>query len=772
MNPISPATNDVLTPHIPWLERFFAAPNGLDWADVAAGSETATLSETLRPWLKLLADEAQAAPIILPFVRDGKIAGWYAAARESDRTEELSTLLTAWFGMAWMSRFDRMAPTSTDPMATALRGAFGSTVFRFAGSDAAANRRIAGDLVALADLLAQRPPKPKVERRPVGTIRAEFDRALLIRDEGRAKALLDELAQSGRLNDENLRFLDVRLRAGLGLWPQIAHDHWLIKTLSELALPPQIIADLIEALYRTHLDPIEAGASPEAMLATFAEQVSGRYPRLFASRRGVRTPRVVKAFLLFERGQTTPNAQIVAELAALLPAVARNQAPFSTLAAPVEPLLPGVGMEAADDAFDDGQIDRAFEYYLSLPNSKKSLNRLVLCASMIGTADAIDRLIAKVDQAGDQIATLTAPNQAKFEILRTTRAAPVQQPAQIDEPVSVAADVSSISPIAAVHRPQDWLEWAVALRAGHPVPLAGDAPVTWDAASIASDAVRAQAFADDLGNIGGDSAIIARHAVPMIYNAFLGEEMTTGTTTKPIANTLFMLIAMDESLSQVDLSLLGNLLNHLLTAGLSDADYLSIVDVLSDVESRVGAYVNVAWSLDVAEALAVAPAPSLEAQAARQQLFWSIVTKAHGFAHRLRRDERHAFRILARDYDIELETLGSVGRAEEQEDGEALPDLSGKAIGIYTLTEAAGARAKSALEVMFPGVMITLNADTVATARLTSLAKNADYFVFAWRSSSHSAYYCIKDAMGEREPIMAMGKGTASIMRAVIDAVR
>ena len=280
----------MLTPHIPWLERFFAAPNGLDWADVAAGSETATLSETLRPWLKLLADEAQAAPIIVPFVRDGKIAGWYAAARDSDRTEELSTLLTAWFGMAWMSRFDRMAPNSTDPMATALRGAFGSTVFRFAGSDSAANRRIAGDLVALADLLAQRPPKPKVERRPVGAIRAEFDRALLIRDEGRAKALLDELTQSGRLNDENLRFLDVRLRAGLGLWPQIAHDHWLIKTLSELALPPQIIADLIEALYRTHLDPIEAGASPQAMLAIFAEQVSGRYPRLFASRRGSPPP--------------------------------------------------------------------------------------------------------------------------------------------------------------------------------------------------------------------------------------------------------------------------------------------------------------------------------------------------------------------------------------------------------------------------------------------------------------------------------------------------
>jgi hypothetical protein len=769
----------VLTSHVPWLERFFAAPNGLDWAAVASGSEAAVLSETLRPWLKLLADEAKAAPVILPFVRDGKVTGWYAAARERDRTEELSTLLTAWFGMAWMSRFDRLATASTDPMATALRDAFGSTVFRFAGGDAAANRKIAGDLVALADLLAQRPVRPKIERRPVGTIRAEFDRALLIADEARAKALLDELTKSGRLNDENLRFLDVRLRAGLGLWPQIAHDHWLIKTLSELALPPQIIADLIEALYRTHLDPIEAGASAETLLATFAEQVAARYPRLFASRRGVRTPRVVKAFLLFERSQVAPNPQIVAELAALLSAADRGQAPYSILAAPVE-TDPGADLDAANEAFDDGQTDRAFEFYLALPCSKKTLNRLVLCASMIGTAEAIDRLIAKIDCAGDQVDALTAPNRQKFKGLRESRSALAEQSAPLTEAVSCTEVVLSeppvvpaiATPLAAPAGRQGWLDWVGALRAGLPLPLAGDAAVTWDTALIANDAVRAEAFADDLGNTSGDCAMLARLAVPTIYSAFIGEETAAGPATKPIANTLFMLVAMDESLSQVDLGLLAQLLNHLLTVGLSDAEYLSLVDVLSDVETRVGAYVNVAWALDVAEALAIAPAPSVAAKTARQQLFWSIVIKGHSFAHRLRQDERHSFRILALDYDIDPEALGAVGRIEEPEDGAALPDLSGKAIGIYTLTEAAGARAKSALEAMFPSVVVTLNADTVATARLTSLAKNADYFVFAWRSSSHSAYYCIKEAMGDREPIMAMGKGSASILRAVFDAVR
>jgi hypothetical protein len=70
---------------------------------------------------------------------------------------------------------------------------------------------------------------------------------------------------------------------------------------------------------------------------------------------------------------------------------------------------------------------------------------------------------------------------------------------------------------------------------------------------------------------------------------------------------------------------------------------------------------------------------------------------------------------------------------------------------------------------MFPRVRVETNADQVASARLISLAKAADIFVFAWKSSSHQAYYCVKDAMKPREPILPTGKGTASLVRAVLD---
>jgi len=755
--------------HILWLESFFADPNGLDWVAIANGTEPPAIAESLRPWLKLLGDPDQTAPVILPFVRDSKIAGWYAAARDGERTDELERLLQAWFGMTWFSRFVRTSPGAADPMAAALRRAFDTSVFRFSGADASANRRIADDLTALANVLARRPFRARVQRRPIGVIRAEFDRALLIRDQAQAQALLDELKQSGRLNDENLRYLDVRMRAGLGLWPQIAHDHWLIKTLSELALPPQIIADLIEALYRTHLDPIEADGDSSTLLAKFVEQIGDRYPRLFSSRRGVRTPRVVKAFLLFEWSRPKPNAQILEELAALLPDADRKGSPFAQLVSAEPSAGDEVDIDAADEAFDDGNIDRAFEFYLALPASKKTLTRLILCASLIGTSEAVGKLVAKVDEAGPLVAEVSAANRAKYDNLQVT-------PPIIEiSPVVEAADVSEVAASAVNAQPaaaSGWLDWAEQVRQGTATNLPADAAVTWDAGAIASHPEHAQSFADAIGNASGDSAAVVRHAIPALHNAFLGEETLLAPTIKPIANTLFMLISMDDGLSSVDLGLLSQLLGQLLGIGITSSDYLSIVDALSDVEKRVGSFTHLAWSLDIAEALAVAPSPSPDCQSARQQFFLLVVSKALGFAHRLRADERHAFRLLAQDYGIDGEALGTIDVTDDKDEGEALPDLSSKTIGIYTLTEAAGARAKNALEAMFSGVAVILNADTVATARLTSLAKKADLFVFAWRSSSHSAYYCIKDAMEGREPIMATGKGTASIVRAVIEAVR
>ncbi len=743
--------------NIDWLQQFFASPNGLTWTDVSNGTEPAAVAEVLRPWLALLADSTSTAPVILPFVRAGAVTGWYAVARSTDRSDELRDMLTAWFGYTWLSRFEATTPSMSDPLAAIIRNASGGTVFRFGGGDAAANRRIASELVTLAYVLSRKPPPSKVAKRPIGVIRAEFDRALLLRDEASAAGLLEELRGTGRFSNENLRYLDVRFRAGLGLWPQLANDHWLVKTLSELVLPPQILADLIEALYRTHLDHVEAEGDPQALMDALNEHISGRYPSLFASRRGVRTPRVVKAFLVFERCQSTPNPQIINDLAELLPKADRDRPPFHslcTLEALAEPTVDPAA--AADAAFEDNQFDRAFEYYLNLTPTLRSLGRAILCASFIDTAEITSRLsifLAEAEALGDQ---LSSNLKAKFVSLLDRHTGPQEGPSEAKTAVEVVTT--------------DWRTWSQSLRKGAKIPLPNDAAVTWDASLVLQQPEVAKDFADSIGILSSDTAL-ARQAVPIIYAAFI-ENRAMAASAKPIAMNLCMLIAMDESLSRVDLALLAQLAADLQAMGMSDAEYVSLVDVLSEVENRVASYIHLAWALDMAEALAIAPAPSDAAQRARAQFFHLVVAKAQTFAHRLRPDERHTFRTLSRDFETDPAFLGPLGVKSVEEEQEILPNLSGKTIGIYTLVEAAGARAKTELEAIFPGVSVVVNGDHVATDRLAHLASSADYFVFAWRSSSHAAFYAIKAAMKGRELILPQGKGTASILRAVIDAVQ
>jgi hypothetical protein len=410
----------------------------------------------------------------------------------------------------------------------------------------------------------------------------------------------------------------------------------------------------------------------------------------------------------------------------------------------------------AEDAFDDAQYDRAFEFFLTLPLTKKAVNRLLSCVLFIGTDEVKQRLVLALDKADAALIASLAPTlQQKL------------------------AEMSSMPPelhAAAASEPAigGWMRWADQLARGDTLPAAEtavrDAATNWDIAPFCASEARSKAFADILGNLSGEAAALVQRAMPQIFAAFFPQGSEAAAATKPIAAVLFVLIALDEALARTSLDLLAQLLSYLLELGLSGAEYESLIGDLEDIQRRVGSYAHLPWSLDVCETLAIAPSPSDRAREARLRFFLQILGQAQGFAHRLRQQDLLPIEYLARDYGIEQQALDALKRGQEDSITEqALPNFAGKTIGIYTLAEAAGSRAKQALETMFPGCRVVVNSDLVCTPQLSSLAKAADMFVFAWKSSSHQAFYCVKDALTKGEPIWAHGKGTASILRAVLD---
>lgn len=740
------------TSDLAWLRTFFTSPNGLDWEALRSGVVPLTIANHIRPWLHKLASHDPRAPVLLPFVRDGRIAGWYATTQTAEGGLELGAELKAWLGPTFLTTFDVVPAKSNDPMAKAMRSRSGGMVFRFAGPDPESNERIAARIADYSETLKLRPLMVRRTVRPIGSIRADFDRALLAQDESRAELMIAELRGTGRLNEENMRYLDVRLKAGLGYWPQIARDHWLISTMSDLALPPQVLADIVEALYRTYIEEVEAGDSLAQVLQAFELHIARRYPRLFASRRGIRTPRVIKAFLLYESLQTRPDIRILHNLLSLLPDAARGVWAQALSSASEAPADAGISEADAEEAFDDAQYDRAFEFFLALPLSRKSVSRLLFCVSFIDTEDAKSRLLGLIDAAPALVSNLAPAVQAKLEALRLSKS----QTAAADE------------------HPVAWMRWAKQVAAGRDLVSAEldarDAVSRWDIVPFRENEKLSSSFAELIGGASGDAAAVVRRTVPDLMAAFFGEGSTPTPALRSIANILFLFIAMEEVLSRTDLDLLAQLLGRFLEMGLSEADYQSLIGDLEDVQRRVGSYAHLPWSLDICEALAIAPSPSASAREARLRFFVQVLGQASGFSHRLRPQDLLPMEFLAKDYGIEAETLDALRRSSQtQEVASRAPDLAGKTLGIYTLSESAGSRAKNALERMFPGCRVEVNSDLVCTPRLTNLAKASDMFVFAWKSSSHQAFYCVKDALPKGEPIWAVGKGTASILRAVLD---
>ena len=138
----------------------------------------------------MLSDDAGMAPIILPMVRGSDVIGWYAATRGFDGAYELGAEINAWFGPAYLSVFAKgrseRRRSASGRHALAVRRRHLS----FLGSRSRRAIAFIGERLAeYAALLKRRPATQRRTIRPVGSIRADFERALLAQDAAEARGL-------------------------------------------------------------------------------------------------------------------------------------------------------------------------------------------------------------------------------------------------------------------------------------------------------------------------------------------------------------------------------------------------------------------------------------------------------------------------------------------------------------------------------------------------------------------------------------------------------
>ncbi|MEB6379681.1 hypothetical protein MXM41_12180 [Leclercia adecarboxylata] len=223
------------------------------------------------------------------------------------------------------------------------------------------------------------------------------------------------------------------------------------------------------------------------------------------------------------------------------------------------------------------------------------------------------------------------------------------------------------------------------------------------------------------------------------------------------------ILAMEQSVSQADIKLAALATEHFLQGSITLTEYQECIATLQLIIERCGSLKNLPTLGYLMELFLDAPDQD---NALRKALWMDIQTCASGVWPRL----DHPTRTLMRNLAIDVLGRGAEAafpqEATEIDDGEpeTLPDLTGKRVAIYTLTEGAARRASKMIETLFQGIKVDINHDHTATDKLANLAKQADYFIFAAGSAKHQALYAV--FQNRRDLIYPKGKGSSSILDA------
>lgn len=745
----------VASSELAWLQVFFGDANELKWQALADGSARPDWAAQVLPWLHFLSGEAPTGPFVLPMFQDGKAISWYGLATSDRSLTQLAEELLAWIGPTYSDYAGLLHELSeADPVQRAIRNRFGPLAVRLVATSDADRATIQALLMQYHSVIRRRPPTSERGQRPFGRIRGDFDRALLAGNEVNARRFLDEMVESGRVSAEQRKCLDIRLLAGLGRFEQLARDHGLLHSIADISLPPQTLLDAVESLYKTYIEPVES-SDLESIRGAFLRHIARPYGPLFRERKGLRHPQVITAFLLSESFCESPDLVRAESLLRAYPEGATEK----RLGQMVLGFIQGITRPSSDGSLSRARQAIADEDYLAafgfcteaLPDPW-AFRSLLRCAEALGTEDHVAKAISIFSDAPKEIAETLRPQDRERLHRLSVSSTPSTKP-----------------------RPESgWIEWANHVLAGpsdtvDPISVLDRATTTWDVTEFSRSARQCDELARILIEARGTAETTFRDALPYLVRFFVDGPIAPSRSLSPIYAALLKIIAWGGVASADELRLLASILEAFIQTGTTTTAYEEAIDDVYEIADANRAPSIIDWALEISELLIANPSPSPES---RLRFFMAALSILQNWSHRLTTAQRTLFAMLASDYGCP-EVVACVPKPSTTDEIDPDPRLQFSGlVGIYTLSETSGRRARELLNELIPLARVELNSDLVATEKLEHLARTADVFAFAWRESSHPAFYCAKGARGERELLMPSGGGTASIVRTVLEHLR
>jgi hypothetical protein len=686
----------------------------------------------------------------LPRLR-GEQSIWYAIAFDDRRFEALREELNAFLASAGTDFNGMRAELDlNDPAEAVLAESAGRRrVFRLNVIDKE-RKNVRTALNQLLTVYRLKPARRPTAYRTTEALLREFFAALVNHDEENATRLLSQLHDSGRLSAENLHFLKVERHAAFGRWVDIVQMPEL-SLLARVTRPRHVTELIAEALWRVHLEPRHE--DPQRAVDYFRAELQGQFQMLFRTRQGITNPSALLIFALAAAATQPANRDEIQSIVNLLPAPPAAEFVRALLAlTPVQP--PAVladPIARAHSALDADRYDDAWSLVRGCEPSSVRCKILIACAAEIATAEAAAIAVEALD---------SLPDADRTELLKSNRR---------------ARDVQHLRTLAARTRPlpDSWETWFTLLdedpEAEGLVELARQSNEAWPVSVYRTNPARVSKLAELLtAKRSADATRVQMLVLPHFLRYFLPEGAGEREFL-PIYKELLLLLAFGEACSDSDWTTAQTLMEAELAAGANRKTFRDAVDALSQIWEMHGSVHRVDWALDTIDLLA--------AHKAQDDALTGFVSKLlDTFRSGYRRIERHqwaTFQVLSADLG-KTDEFNGLNPPNFKDDapvgGATLPDLDGRKVGIYTLSDAAGRHATATLERLFPGIDVRLNHDKVTTPSLVSLARECDYLIVATDSSTHAATNSLKANRPARASplIYAAGKGSSSIISALL----
>lgn len=709
------------------------------WTAPVAGIEAADERRLRSSWERHKRGDSD-RPVLFPFRElEGAATAWFACAEALPILRALQDEMRAFLGPSFVQeRPQERVPDSADHHVLPAIAASGWIAMRFDAFGPSTDAAVMKMWRIYDELNDRRPRRPAFVPSNVNQLRAAFDRALLARDEPGALSALSELRERFGVSAENRQFLDIRLQVAFERWEQVVQNP-LLSQLMWLRLPQETYGDVMQALYRARVQSSESRGDADEVLRCFRDEIAARAQPLFKSRRSSHRLEVLKSFLLHELLQEKPQAAVCEQLLRQLPIGAFGKAD-TPLRERVASAKRDPGVEVARLACEEEQYERAWDLFFELPDSVEVFRGLIACARELEdparTSALISRLAAATEALRREVEEKARRGLAK---LRAGSVAAPATDALPDHFKRLPAEQDD----AYVDR---WREYARSV----------------DIGMVLAQTQYVEAASERLLELTLYEPAVFDRVYPAWHELFIER---VGPSPSWVPLYLVMLDALKERdvLRRTEQELLHQVLVAIVDVGDNEA-YRRALDLIGAVFEANRSPRILGWALDVCDSLSQRRVRDADA---RMRLLVQVVQACQDFAARIERPERELLQLLVNEANLPSVAFPESEPASGDADLEIADEV--RRVAIYSLEEGATRRAVQVLRAMHPRWVIDTNADQVCTARLKALAQNVDVFVFAWRSSSHAAYYCVKASSRNGNLVMARGVGTASLISAVTE---